>query len=143
MNDESAIRELVNRYIASIEAKDAAAATACYTSDVVAYDLAPPLEMGPTEVRNPANIQEWFDTWEGPIKSEARNLTVKVGGNVAYAFSLHHMTGKKRDGESADLWFRATAAFLKDNGEWKISHIHNSVPFAMDGTGKALGNLKP
>jgi hypothetical protein len=28
-------------------------------------------------------------------------------------------------------------------GQWKITHVHNSVPFAMDGSGRALLDLKP
>ena len=31
----------------------------------------------------------------------------------------------------------------KENEGWKITHVHNSVPFAMDGSGKAELNLKP
>lgn len=53
------------------------------------------------------------------------------------------MTGTKQDGEKVDLWFRATAGFRLESGQWKITHVHNSVPFAMDDTGRALLDLKP
>ena len=53
------------------------------------------------------------------------------------------MTGTKKDGEQVDLWFRATAGFRRERGHWKITHVHNSVPFAMDGSGRALLDLKP
>ena len=78
-----------------------------------------------------------------PILSEARDLDVAVGGDVAYAYCLRHLTGRKRDGEDVDLWFRATACFRRERGRWRITHRHNSVPFAMDGTDKALLDLKP
>jgi ketosteroid isomerase-like protein len=141
--DESAIRTLLDKYTAAIEAKDADATVACYSSDAVAFDLAPPLVMGPDVVRDPRDIQTWFDTWATPIGSKSRDLKLRVGGDIAYAFCLQHMTGKKKDGDVADLWFRSTALFKKENGNWKICHIHNSVPFAMDGSGKALLDLKP
>jgi ketosteroid isomerase-like protein len=53
------------------------------------------------------------------------------------------MTGTKTDGEEVDLWFRATACFRREDGRWRITHMHNSVPFAMDGSGKALLSLRP
>ena len=59
------------------------------------------------------------------------------------AFGLRHMTGIKKDGERIDLWFRATACVRRTTGGWKIAHVHNSVPFAMDGSGRALLDLRP
>jgi ketosteroid isomerase-like protein len=53
------------------------------------------------------------------------------------------MTGTKTDGEEVELWFRATACFHRENSHWRITHMHNSVPFAMDGSEKALLHLKP
>jgi ketosteroid isomerase-like protein len=54
---------------------------------------------------------------------------------------LQHITGTKTDGEEVDLWFRATACFRRE--DWRITHMHNSVPFSMDGSGKALLSLRP
>jgi ketosteroid isomerase-like protein len=105
--------------------------------------LAPPLQMGPAETHDPAPLEDWFATWEGPIVSESHDLTVAVGGDVAYAYGIQHMTGTKRGGQDVDLWFRATACFRRDEGRWRITHMHNSVPFAMDGSDKALLDLKP
>ena len=38
---------------------------------------------------------------------------------------------------------KRTACFRRDRGRWRIAHLHNSVPFAMDGCDKALLDLKP
>jgi PhnB protein len=143
MSDEAQIRELLERYGAAIEAKDAKAMIACYSDDVVAYDLAPPLAMYGHEVCDPKGIQEWFDTWSTPIRSKSRDLRILRGGTIGQAYCLLNMTGKKKGGKVIDLWFRSTALFRKDGSEWKISHIHNSVPFAMDGSDRALLDLKP
>ena len=141
--DEREISDLLDAYAAAIHDKDAARTVAFYARDVVAYDLAPPLAIEPSAVRDPSNIQQWFDTWDGAIASKARELKIVVGGDVAYAFALRHMAGTKTGGENVDLWFRATACFRRENGTWKITHVHNSVPFAMDGSGRALLDLKP
>jgi ketosteroid isomerase-like protein len=143
VSDESEIADVLAAYTAAIHAKDASAAAALYTRDVVAFDLAPPLRQQADEVRDPSHMQQWFDTWRGAIESRSRDLEIAVGGSIAYAFALQHMTGTKVDGEQVDLWFRTTACLRIEKGSWKIAHVHNSVPFAMDGSGRALLDLKP
>jgi PhnB protein len=141
--DETQIANLLRTFATALRKKDARAAVACYARDVVAYDLAPPLRLDASALHDPRTLQRWFDTWKGPILSEAHDLEIVAGGDVAYAFGLRHMTGTKVSGEHVDLWFRATAGFRRDDGEWKITHMHNSVPFAMDGSARALLDLKP
>ena len=141
--DAARVRAVLDELTAAIRNRDAAAAVAVYADDVVAYDLAPPLSTEGRQVRDPANIQAWFDTWAGPIEASADRLTIRVGGDIAYAFGLRHMTGTKRDGEQVDLWYRATACLVRRDGDWKIAHVHDSVPFAMDGSGRALLDLEP
>jgi ketosteroid isomerase-like protein len=142
-DDEAQIAALLEAYTGAIHAKDAPATVALYARDVVAFDLAPPLRIDAAVERDPRNIQQWFDTWDGPIGLESRDRTIVVDQHSAYAFSLQHMTGTKTDGERVDLWFRATACFRREDGAWRIAHVHNSVPFAMDGSGRALLDLNP
>ena len=142
-NDEQRIRDVLTDFTAAIRDRNADEAIALLAADAVTFDLAPPLRMGPTETHDPVRLEEWFATWESPIVSESRDLTVEVGHDVAYAFGEQHMTGKKMGGEEVDLWFRATACFRREAGRWRIAHMHNSVPFAMDGSERALLDLKP
>ncbi len=142
-NDETQIRALLGDFTRALREKDAAAAIATLAEDAVAYDLAAPLRIGPETGRDPSWYQEWFAAWEGPIVSESHDLEIAAGEDVAYAHALQHMTGTRIGGEKVDLWFRATACFRKKNGRWRIAHMHNSVPFAMDGSEKALLTLKP
>ena len=137
------IRAVLDDFALALRNKNAAAVIALLTDDAVIFDLAPPLAMGPEATHDPTPLQQWFDTWKGPIVSEGRDLDVVVGGDVAYAYCLRHLTGTKRDGEDVDMWFRATAGFRREGGRWRITHMHNSVPFAMDGSDKALLDLKP
>ena len=141
--DEDQIRGVLADLTRAIRNKDAAGVIAPLADDEVTFDLAPPLKMGPDATHDPEALEEWFATWESPIVSESRDLEIAVGGDVAYAYGMQHMTGKKKGGEDVDLWFRATACFRREDGRWRITHMHNSVPFAMDGTGKALLDLKP
>jgi ketosteroid isomerase-like protein len=143
MTDDQAIGALLKRYETAIHDRDAHAAVACYAHGVVAYDMAPPLAQNSDRASNIAGFQEWFDTWDGPIGANGTVPRIRVGGDIAYAYSLRHMTGIKKGDTHVDLWFRSTTLFDKRDGSWRIAHVHSSVPFAMDGSGKALLDLKP
>jgi ketosteroid isomerase-like protein len=144
-HEERAISELLDAYTRALYTKDASGAIAPLADDAVTFDLAPPLQHDPAMTHDPTRLEEWFGTWKGPIISEPRERTIVVDENVAYAYGLQRMTGTKTDGEKVELWFRATACFRRDrdDGQWRITHMHNSVPFAMDGSDKALLDLKP
>ena len=142
-SDEEEIRALLADFTEAIRTKDAAGTIAPLADDAVTFDLAPPLRLGPAVTHDPNRLEIWFASWDSPIVSEPRDLTVEVSGDLAYAYGLQHMTGKKMGGEEVDLWFRATACFRREADGWRITHMHNSVPFAMDGSGKALLDLRP
>ena len=143
VKDEMQIRALLDDLTRAIREKDSAGFIATLAADAVTFDLAPPLRLGPDETHDPSGLEEWFESWKGPIASESHDLVVAAGGDVAYAYALQHMTGTRTDGEEVDLWFRATACFRREGGRWRITHMHNSVPFAMDGSDRALLDLKP
>jgi ketosteroid isomerase-like protein len=141
--DEKQIRDLLGDFTQAFYAKSAEGVIALLADDSQFFDLAPPLRLSSTATHDPARLVEWFQSWKSPIVSQSHELTIAAGGEVAYAFALQHMTGTKNDGKAVDLWFRATACFRRQSGRWRITHMHNSVPFAMDGSGRALLDLKP
>jgi ketosteroid isomerase-like protein len=137
---EDQVRRVLADLTEAIRDKDATAVIALLADGEVTFDLAPPLRMEPERTHDPVPLEEWFGTWQGPIVSEPE---VACGGDVAYAFGLQHMAGTKETGEEVDLWFRATACLHNEDGRWRITHMHNSVPFAMDGSDTALLDLDP
>lgn len=141
--DRQAIRGVLDAFADAFDKRDAGRAIELLTADCVAFDLAPPLAMDAAATHDAAPLQAWFDTWDGPIASEARDITIEVGGDIAYAYGLRRLSGTKVGGEQVLLWFRATACLRREAQGWRIAHMHDSVPFAMDGSGKALLDLKP
>src|SRR5262245_45117072 len=137
--EEQEVRTLLDRIAWAIGNKDPRMVVSCYADDIIAFDLAPPLKAA----QDPATLQQWFDTWDGPIKTAVTDLHLNVTPSLATVFALRHIAGTKKSGEKVSLWFRSTAVMVKQRGSWKINHIHNSVPFAMDGTDRALLDLKP
>jgi ketosteroid isomerase-like protein len=109
-------------------------------ADSVGFSLAPPLV---SYGKDEAGLQAWFDTWDGPIGGDVQDVKLTIGADVAFWSGLVNMTGTKTDGTMVDLWFRQTLGLVKRKGRWLVAHQHESVPFAMDGSGKAMLDLKP
>lgn len=143
MNDEQEIKAVLDARRAAVAAKDAQASIRSYSDDVVLFDLPPPLAQASEQAVDPARAEQWFDTWDGPIDTELRDLVIKVEGDIAFAFGLLHMSGRRTDGSQGDFWSRTTLCLERRNGEWKILHEHNSFPMLMDGSGRAATDLSP
>ncbi len=141
MTDDTRIRDRIESWARALRAKDLPGVMSHYASDVVSFDLAPPLQHHREAVAR--GLTEWFPTWDGPIGYEITELAVTVGGDVAFTHSLNRLTGKRRDGEATDVWFRATVGLRKIDGEWRVVHEHASVPFYMDGSFRAAVDLRP
>jgi ketosteroid isomerase-like protein len=142
MNDGICLRQLVEDWATAIGAKDVDRAMSYYAPEVVSFDLTPPLQYtGADAIRQ--GLAQWCSTWVGPIGHEIRDLTITVGGDVAFSRSLNHMTGKRTDGTETDVWVRATVGFREVGGGWRIVHEHASVPLYMDGSERAALDLKP
>ena len=142
-NEESQIRELIDDWASALRAKDAGGVLSCQASDFVQFALAPPLQYAGASSLDKKGLEEWFSSFQGTLDYTVRDLRITVDSTVAYCHSLNRISGTRLGGEKTDLWFRETMCFRKIAGEWKISHEHESVPFYMDGSGRAAIDLKP
>lgn len=143
MSVESEISAVLEARGAAVAAKDAEASVKHYAPDVVLFDLAPPLAQPASQAGDPAQAQRWFATWDGPISVEVRDLVVRANGDLAFAFGLLHLSGKRTDGSEADFWSRTTTCLERQGDAWRILHEHNSFPMLMDGSGRAATDLQP
>ena len=141
--DEARIRALLDAWADAIRAKDTNGSLSPYAPDVVRFLLEPPLRYTGVAALDKAGLEQWFRSFRGQLGYEIRDLGATVGDDVAFCHSLNRMRGTKADGEDVDLWLRTTLGFRKIDGEWRITHEHESVPFYMDGSYKAAVDLKP
>jgi len=141
-SDESQIRQLMDHWAEALRSKDVDAVMSHYAPDVVAYDLAPPLQYRGADVYR-KNWEAWFPTFQGPIGYEIRDLSIAASDDVAFCHSFNRITGTRTDDEKTDVWVRATVCCRKIDGKWKIVHEHQSVPFYMDGSYRAAIDLIP
>ena len=83
--DDAVIRKLLERRAAAIRAKDVAATLAPCTTDVVNYDLAPPLKYVGAEALDPAGLRGWFDSWKGRTGYDLHDFSVTAGEDLRTA----------------------------------------------------------
>ena len=139
--DEDAISRILDSWATAFRAHDLDRVMAMYAPDVVAYDIAPPLQyVGLDAYRK--DYAEFLDQYEGPVELEMRDVHIIVDGNLAVVMALERMGGTLKSGEKSDIWVRATSCFHKTDGKWLDIHDHISVP-ADFVTGKAVVDLKP
>ena len=140
-NDEAAIRRLLDDGIRSLRDKNIEGVMSMYAQEVVTFDIVPPLRyVGADAFRKV--WEEVFFVYQGPIDYEIHDLTITVGDDVAFTYSLNRISGILDTGQKTDLWLRWTACFRKINGKWLIVHHQNSVPVDLE-HGKAVLDLKP
>src|SRR5262249_32811446 len=136
------LRQLVDRWAESLRSKDAKEVMSHYAPDVVAFDLAPPLQYRGADTRR-KNWEAWCSTFRGPIVYEIRELCLAAGGDVDSGHRFNRSNGSRTDDEKTDVWVRVTFCCRKIDGKWKIVHEHQSVPFYMDGSYRAAVDLTP
>lgn len=141
MNDEAQIRALFEDFSRAFMAKDLDKIMSFYAPDVVAYDIAPPLQFAGKESYR-KSWEKWMPQMDRVESHEMSDLKIAVGGDVAFSHCLSHMIATMKSGERMDSWIRYTAGFRKINGKWLIVHEQLSVPIDMNSQ-KALWDLKP
>ena len=135
------IRRRVEDAAKAIRAKDIDAITALYASDIVSFDIGPPLRyVGAANKRRA--WQDVFAAFPGPIAYEIHDLTVATHGELAFVHSLNRVRGTLASGHVNDLWLRWTACFRRIDSVWLIVHDHVSVPADLE-HGQPLVNLTP
>jgi PhnB protein len=124
---EAEIRQVIDDWTQALHDKDIDRLWSHYAPDILSFDIAPPLQHG-KELQK--ELEEWFETWSGPIGCEIRDVTIVAGGEVAFSHSLNRMHGIRNDSEKR-RWVRPRCK----SSVWKVVHGAASVPF-MDGSGE-------
>ncbi|MGY4100351.1 YybH family protein [Nocardia sp. R16R-3T] len=139
--DETEIRQQIDRIIDGLRAKDLEALKQLYTTDVVSFDVEPPLQhVGiAAKLENWVNVFAFFET----VTYEVRDLTLTVGEDVAFGHAFARLSGTLRDGtEVSGMWVRVTYGLRKIQGTWMIAHDQVSVPLDIP-SGKGVVDLEP
>ena len=138
---EAAIRELIDGFVKAIRGKDIDGVMSVFAPEVISFDLGPPLQHGGGETFK-KRWKELFESFQGPIDYEVRDVSITAGDDVAFSHSLNRISGTMTNGRKSDRWLRWTVCYRKTNGNWLIIHEQVSVPVDVR-NGKAMLDLKP
>ncbi|MFE6647821.1 YybH family protein [Nocardioides sp. NPDC057772] len=138
---EAAIRRQIEKVIDGLRAKDLDALREAYAPEVVSFDVEPPLQHVGIEAKlaNWARVFEVFET----VDYELRDLTLTVGGDVAFGYAFGRLSGTMRNGvTTSGMWVRVTYGLRRIDGIWRIVHDQVSVPLDIL-SGKGMIDLEP
>ncbi|GAB3923697.1 hypothetical protein GCM10029976_014290 [Kribbella albertanoniae] len=139
--DEAQIRRQLDTIVDALRNKDLEGLKAVYTSDVVSFDVEPPLQhLGiAAKAQNWANVFAFFET----VNYELRDLHLTVGEDVAFGYAFGRLSGTLKNGTATPgMWVRVTYGLRKIGGTWLISHDQVSVPLDIV-SGKGVTDLEP
>ena len=138
---QSDVRALFDSRSEAIWMKDIDRLMSLYSSDIVYFDLVPPLQYtGSAALRD--RFLDWFDGFDGSIGQELRDVNISVSGDIAMAHMLIRATGTQKSGREVGFWVRATDACQRSRYGWLITHEHVSLPVDVR-SGSAATDLVP
>jgi ketosteroid isomerase-like protein len=139
--NELTVRDRLDALIAALRTKDLEALRQIYATDVVSFDVEPPLQ----HVGLDAKLNNWvraFSLFE-ELDYEVRDLTLAAGDDVAFGHGFGRISGTLNNGTATNgMWVRVTFCFQKVDGQWLITHDQASVPLDF-ATGKGMTDLEP
>ncbi|MEV6362622.1 NAD(P)H-dependent oxidoreductase [Nocardia asteroides] len=140
-NGQDAIRQTIDALVAGIHAKDLDALRPLYATEVVSFDVEPPLQhVGvAAKMANWATVFTVFDE----VRYEVRDLTITEGRDIAFGHCFGRLGGVLRTGQETEgMWVRVTFCFQEIDGAWQIVHDQASVPFDVR-SGTPTADLHP
>jgi len=139
--DEAQIKRQVAMIAEGVRAKDLEGLRPIYATDVVSFDVEPPLQHVGVEakMKNWANVLTVFQD----ATYEVRDLVITAGDDVAFGHGFGRLSGTLRNGATTSgMWVRGTFCFQKIDGNWLIAHDQVSVPLDIT-SGKGVTGLEP
>jgi ketosteroid isomerase-like protein len=128
-DDQAQIKALEDDFASAVKAKDIDKIMASYVNspDLVVFDVIPP--------RQYTGWDAYKNDWTGFLggckdnpSMEVSDLSVEVGGRLAYGHSIQHLACTDTKGNKLDLTTRVTDGYRKVKGKWVIAYEHVSVP---------------
>ncbi|KAA6465241.1 SgcJ/EcaC family oxidoreductase [Acidobacteria bacterium AB60] len=125
--EHQAIREVVESWAAAVRRKDFEAILKNHSSDIVMFDVPPPIQS--------KGIEAYKTTWDlffscsgDSVIFDINTMTIFADKEIAFVIALMHCTEPGPGGERKGLDFRLTIGLQKIDDQWTIVHEHHSVP---------------
>jgi ketosteroid isomerase-like protein len=127
--EEVRIRAILEAWADAVRRHDVPAILAHHESDMVMFDLPPPLQCKGIE----AYERTWdlFFRYHKPgVAFDIQELAITAGQDVAFAVAIMRCgpNSSSNPAEKDGFPFRLTVGLRKVDGRWCIAHEHHSMP---------------
>jgi len=126
--DEAFIRHMIEVRKRAICNKDVETIIAQYAPNVSSLDLYKP-QQGTSIHTIKKQLLKWFAGYSDTVSYKSSELEIIVGDNIAFSHCLTSAMGFINQHKKNNFWCRTTICYQKINGNWLITHEHNSEPF--------------
>ena len=130
--DEVQIRDLLRQWASATQKAQRDDVLANHLPDVLIYDV-----LAPMKYEGAAAYRQSWDDWQPDTRGEAQfdlqDLSVSVGGDVAFAHCFIKCGGVLPNGKMFEDLVRATFCLRKASDSWKVAHQHISKPIQIAG----------
>ena len=124
---ETQIRDVIESWAANTRQGNQDAVLANHATDVLIYDVLPPIKYeGAAAYR--ASWGDWQPDTVGPTRFDLQDLTITAGDEVGFAHCLIQCGGTLESGRTFEDLVRSTFCLRKVAGKWVIAHQHVSMP---------------
>lgn len=128
LSAEAEVRQTIERWVKAVQARDLEGVTENHTSDVVMFDVPPPVVHRGLE----AYRGTWppFFGWQRQTKGrfEITSLEVTAGAEVAFAVAVLRCGTQEALALDDTPTLRLTLGLRREGGRWLIAHEHHSFP---------------
>jgi uncharacterized protein (TIGR02246 family) len=128
MDDETQIRQLVERWATAVHEGRMADVLADHAEDVLMFDVPPPDDGVRGIEAYRATWPGFFDWQRSGARFEVVELQVTAGADVAYAAALLRCGTDEEYAEEPGRRLRLTVGLRKQDGRWVVAHEHHSFP---------------
>lgn len=127
-DNETQIRELIERWTRSVHAGDLENVLADHADDIVMFDVPPPND-GVRGIGAYGKTWPPFFTWQQEGASfEIVSMDITAGDDVAFAYALLRCGTQEELRADPDNRLRLTIGLRKHHGRWLVTHEHHSFP---------------
>jgi uncharacterized protein (TIGR02246 family) len=128
MNDETQIRQLIERWVVAVHDGDLATVLKDHSDDIVMFDVPPPYEgiHGIDSYR--ASWPPFFEWQATGASFDVESLDIVAGTDVAYAHALLRCGTPDDFTRNPDIRLRLTIGLQKRDSRWIVTHEHHSFP---------------
>ena len=119
--DAAEVAWLVHKRAAAIRSRDAEYLASRYASTALTLGVAPPLAVLHGEARRVDWLRRWLWAFDGRIRYQVRELTVSVGGDLAFCHSNDVFSARRGASRRRDVHLATTLCFERIGGVWLVT----------------------